>query len=400
MQRNKLVTISFSMLAVAMSLLVIHSSPAQPIGFYSVTNLIGSSGAPIKDAHMVNAWGNAFFPANPFWINDEGTGVSELIDGNGAIFSALPLVTVPGAKGGKGQPTGIVANGTADFGIAGGPALFIFDTEDGTISAWNESSGTGAIIVVNNSGTAKYTGLALANNGTANQLYAANEGAGKNAPGSIDVFDTNFHPVTTPGGVLDAHLPAHFTPYNIQTLNGNLFVAYAKGAQAVGRVDEFDPNGNLIMTFTDKTLAAPWGLVVAPANFGAFSNDLLVGNLANGTISAFNLSNGEFVGQLGDTRSRKIVIQGLWSLVGGGALNTNPDAIYFTAGPKGFRAGVFGVIQVAPAPTPKPTRAPRPTRVPKAGKTPTATPTMVGDPTSPTATLTPSATPTIYIYPY
>ena len=247
-----------------------------------------------------------------------------MIDGNGAIFSALPLVTVPGAKGGKGQPTGIVANATADFGIAGGPALFIFDTEDGTISAWNESSGTAAIIVVNNSATAKYTGLALANNGTANQLYAANEGAGKNAPGSIDVFDTNFHPVTTPGGFVDPHLPAHFTPYNVQTLNGNLFVAYAKGAQAVGRVDEFDPNGNFIMAFVDKTLAAPWGLVVAPANFGAFSNDLLVGNLANGTISAFNLSNGEFVGQLGDIKSKKIAIQGLWSLVGGGALQYQP----------------------------------------------------------------------------
>jgi uncharacterized protein (TIGR03118 family) len=271
-----------------------------------------------------------------------------------------------------------VANPTADFLLStGGPALFIFDTEDGTISGWNQSSGTAAIITVNNSGKASYTGLALDKSGTANQLYAANQGVTTH-PGSIDVFDASFAPVTPSGGFTDPNLPANFTPYNIATINGNLFVAYAKGLQAVGQVDEFDPDGHLIMTFTSNTLAAPWGMVVAPSNFGAFANDLLVGNLVDGTISAFSLANGEFLGQLADSKLKKITIPGLWSLVvGDGALNAHADAVYFTAGPRGYAAGLFGLIQAGPIKTPKPTKAPKPKRTP-------------GDP---------SATPT-YMYPY
>lgn len=138
--------------------------------------------------------------------------------------------------------------------------MFIFDTEDGTISGWNESLGTAATIVVNNSGKASYTGLALANNTPANQLYAANQGL-TGHPGSIDVFDASFNPVTTSDGFTDPNLPAHFTQYNIASIDGNLFVSYAQGLQAVGQVDEFDLNGNLIMTFTSNTLAAPWGEV-------------------------------------------------------------------------------------------------------------------------------------------
>jgi len=163
---------------------------AQSIGSFQVTRLIGSagSGAPLVDPRMVNAWGNAFFQGGPFWINDNNTGVSELIDGQGNIDPALPFVMIPGASGGQGQPSGIVANSTADFvlpGFPGGPALFIFATEDGTISAWNY--GTAATIQVNNSGKAAYEGLALAKNGTANQLYAANQGV-PGHPGSIDDF--------------------------------------------------------------------------------------------------------------------------------------------------------------------------------------------------------------------
>src|SRR5580698_4314269 len=229
--------------------------------------------------------GKCVSPRRTFWINDEGTGVSELIDGKGIVFKGLPFVTIPGANSTKGQPTGIVANSTADFAIPGsGAAEFIFDGEDGTISGWN--SGTEAVIIVNNSGKARYTGLALASNDSANQLYAANQGV-TGSPGSIDIFDASFNPVTLSGGFTDPNLPANFTPYNIANINGNLFVTYSEGLQAVGQVDEFDPNGTFIMSFTSTTLAAPWGLAVAPSNFGAFAGDLLVGNLADGTISAF-----------------------------------------------------------------------------------------------------------------
>ena len=382
MKRNKQLVLFLSIMTVAMVSAAIHSSPAQPIGSFKVTKLIGSAGAgaPHKpDPHMINAWGNAFLPGgNPFWINDEGTGVSELIDGKGAIVKALPFVTVPGATNSdKGRPTGIVANSTTDFVIAGGPALFIFDTEEGTISGWNLSSGKAATIVVNNSGAASYTGLAIAQSDGANQLYAANFGT-TGHPGSIDVFDASFKPVTPAGGFTDPNLPANFAPYNIANIEGNLFVAYAKGLQTVGQVDEFDPDGKLIMTFTNETLAEPWGMVVAPSNFGAFANDLLVGNVADGTISAFNLTNGVFAGQLADSKLRKIAIPGLWALVvGGDALNAKPDAVYFTAGPMGYNAGLFGMIQAGPIKTPKPTKAPKPGHTPNPGKTPHSTPTYM-----------------------
>jgi uncharacterized protein (TIGR03118 family) len=150
--------------------------------------------------------------------------------------------------------------------------LFIFATADGTIAGWN--SGTVATTIVNNSATASYTGLALANNGTVNLLYAANRAN----LGSIDVFDSNFNPATVP------NLPAGLISYNIAPIDGNLFVTYSEGTPPVGQVDEFDPNGNLIMSFTDPSLNEPCGLTLAPSQFGIFSNDLLEGNLGEGSI--------------------------------------------------------------------------------------------------------------------
>ncbi len=399
MKRNKL-ALFLSLIMVAMIFVAFHSSPAQPVGAFKVTNLIGSpgAGASKKDKNMINAWGNAFIPGgNPFWINDEGTGVSELIDGKGVISKQLPLVKVPGANGKKGEPTGIVANINGGFSLStGGSALFIFDSEDGTISGWN--SGSTAVIAVDNSGNASYTGLALAKNGNAFQLYAANQGVSGH-PGSIDVFDSSFQPVTPSGGFIDQNLSKNFQPYNIAAINGNLFVAYSQGLQPVGQVDEFDPNGTLIMTFTRRTLGAPWGLTLAPPNFGAFSNDLLVGNLADGTISAFNPTNGEFLGQLADMNSKKIVIAGLWSLVdGAGAQNAPANTIYFTAGPKTYAAGLFGMIQAI---TPKPTKTPKPTRTPKPTKTPkpTRTPAPTRTPKPKKTPGDPHPTPT-YVFPY
>ena len=169
--------------------------------------------------------------------------------------------------------------------------MFIFATEDGTIAGWNESLGATATTIITNSSEV-YTGLALANNGTVNLLYAAN------SKGSIDVFDSNFNPTTTTGGFSDPALPTGLTPYNITAIDGDVFVTYSMGAQAVGQVDEFDTEGNLIMSFKDPSLNSPWAVTLAPSHFGTFSNDLLVGNKGDGTISVFNPANGEFLGQL------------------------------------------------------------------------------------------------------
>lgn len=365
---------------------------------YKVVKLIGSagSGGKKKDKHMINAWGDAFFSGGPFWINDNGTGLSELIDGKGKIDSSLPFVTIPNPKGGASQPTGIVANNTSGFAIPSqGAALFLFATQEGTIAGWN--AGTSATTIVDNSASgAMYVGLAMATAGSAPQLYAANQ----KSPGSIDVFDQDFNPVTPSGGFIDPDLPANFVPYNVTNLDNNLFVAYSEGMQAVGRVDEFDPNGNLIMAFTDASLNEPWGLAIAPANFGEFSNDLLVGNLGDGTISAFNPADAEFLGQLSGPHG-KLIIPGLWSLVDGdGAMNATPDTIYFTSGPQGYAAGLFGEIQAGKSKTKK-TKDPTstPTSMPTSQSSPTATPT--GGAATPTSTPTerrPTATPTYSIY--
>ena len=369
---RRFVALSILTFGVAMVAAQIRVTVAESVSSFKVANLIGSagSGGKKKDPKTINAWGVAFISGQPFWINDEGTGVSELIGGKGKIFKSLPFVTVPGATGGTGKPTGIVANVTGEFPLPSGPtATFIFDTEDGTIAGWN--SGTTATTIVNNSGAAAYTGLAIANNGSANLLYAANH----KAPGSIDVFDSSFNPTTTSGGFSDPSLPTGLTPYNITNLDGNLFVAYSEGTTAVGQVDEFNPDGTLIMSFTDASLNEPWGLTLAPSHFGSFSNDLLVGNLGDGSISVFNPTNGEFLGQLADKDSSRLLIPGLWALLDGtGAMDAHSDAVYFTAGPSGYTEGLFGTIEAGPgakpSKTPKPSNSPTPTRTPKATPTP------------------------------
>jgi uncharacterized protein (TIGR03118 family) len=368
--RQLLLALPILSFAVAMLAVQVRSTVAASTTSFKVDKLIGSkgSGGKKKDSHMINAWGSTFIAAahTPFWINDEGTGVSELIDGKGKIMKALPFVTIPGATAGStGKPTGIVGNATGQFVIPGSTsAVFIFDTEEGTIAGWNPSLGATATTIVTNAG-AVYTGLALANNGMVNLLYAAN------SKGSIDVFDSNFSPVTTTGGFVDPNLPAGFTPYNVAAIDSNVFVTYSMGVQPVGQVDEFDTEGNLIMSFKDPSLNSPWGLTLAPSKFGTFSNDLLVGNKGDGTISVFNPANGEFLGQLEEHDGKPIVIQDVWSVIdGAGALNAEADTVYFTAGTAGYAQGVFGTIEVGPD-----------VKTPKTKKT--STPGMPGMPMMP-----------------
>jgi uncharacterized protein (TIGR03118 family) len=349
--RQRLLALSILTFAVAMLAVQVRSTvaaSAASVTSFKVDSLIGSkgSGGKKKDSLMINAWGATFIAAatTPFWINDEGTGVSELIDGKGKIMKALPFVTIPGPTAGTAsKPTGIVGNITGQFVIPGSTsAVFIFATEDGTIAGWDPSLGATAKTILTNSG-AVYTGLAMAKNGTANLLYAAN------SKGSIDVFDSNFNPFTTTGGFSDPALPTGFTPYNVTAIDDNVFVTYSMGVQPVGQVDEFDPEGNLIMSFKDPSLNSPWGLTLAPSHFGTFSNDLLVGNKGAGTISVFNPANAEFLGQLEDHDGKPIVIQDVWTVIDGtGALNAEADAVYFTAGTAGYAKGEFGTIEVGP----------------------------------------------------
>jgi len=307
---------------------------------YKITNLVSNQTGKAKhvDADLVNAWGMSFFSGGPFWISDEGSGLSTFYSGKGV---KVGTVTIPGST-----PTGQVANGTSDFvvteGNNSGPALFIFDTfEPGEISGWNPSvDPNNAIAVVKGTG-AWFTGLAIGQNGGANFIYAVD-----NLNNKVDIYDGSF---TLTKSFTDTNLTG-LKAYNALVINGQLYVIFADAANTKGAVDIFDTAGNFVKTLTkDKHLKGPWGIAVAPKNFGKASNDLLVSDLGDGHINAFNAKTGKFVTQLKGTNKKVLSIDGLWAIAfgEGGGQNGKSNQLFFTAGPNGYANGLFGMITAA-----------------------------------------------------
>jgi uncharacterized protein (TIGR03118 family) len=316
---------------------------AQQAG-YSQTNLVSNTAgvATTTDTQLLNPWGISVLPGEDFWIADNISGVSTLYDQNGNKDTGL-VVTIPGATSNSngncspGCPTGTVANASGTY-FSGGS--FIFDTEDGLIVYWNGSSNTAIIGKDNSASGAVYTGLALL--GT--NLLAANFNSGK-----VDVYDSNFNLTSLAGSFTDPNLPAGFAPHGVHVIGNQVYVAYAMQNAAkhnamsgagLGQVDIFDTNGNFVSTFVaagaTNNLNAPWGVVQAPASFGTFGSDILVGNFGDGTMSAFDTT-GTFLGQLTDSAGNVLVNSRLWDMVfgGGGGANNNPGnlgTLYFTAG--------------------------------------------------------------------
>jgi uncharacterized protein (TIGR03118 family) len=327
---------------------------------YIQTNLVsdGSVSGTTTDANLINPWGMTASPTSPFWVSDNGTGLSTLYSGVG-IAQGL-IVTIPPPIGGSSPstPTGVVFNGGADFQInPGQPARFIFATEDGTISGW--ATGTNALREVDNSASGdNYKGLAIGASGSNTFLYVANFSQGR-----IDVFDSSFNPTTLPGSFTDPNLPSGYAPFNIQNLGGNLYVTYAlqdnAGKDDVpgagnGYVDVFDMDGSFIRRLiSGGSLNSPWGLALAPANFGDYSGSLLVGNSGDGIINAFDPLTGILLGSLVDDLSNMpIEIDGLWALdFGNGGNGGQTNELFFTAGPANGAHGLFGKIVSATSST-------------------------------------------------
>lgn len=315
--------------------------------------------ATITDPELVNSWGVSHSPTSPFWVSNQGknsstlyavtdqTNVSKVNINPPAGFVMIPTTT----KGPQG-PTGQVNNSNASSfpvnnGGDGKSAHFIFANLNGTISAWDK--GPTAFIQATTSG-AVYTGLAI--NGAQTRLYAAND-AGS---GSVDVFDSSFAPLTlSSDAFVDPSLPTGLVPFNVQDISGKVFVAYAPAGRAsqtnapfgAGAVAIFDEDGNFIKELVvGSRLAAPWGITVAPPNFGRFSNHVLVGNFSflHSEINAFDPTNGNFHGTLViDTGSN--LPGGLWYIgFGVGGNNGSPDTLYFADGINGERDGLFGAI--------------------------------------------------------
>jgi len=346
----------------AVSLALASPTIAAPSA-YAVTNLDSDvPGAALHtDPNLVNGWGVAFNPNGFVWVADNVSGKSTLYDGNGVVQGLV--VTIPAATGtGTGSPTGITYSGSNDFAIvtgppppAGGPAptapsRFIFASQDGLISAW--APGLTVAVRAATNPAAVYTGVAIAGNGTANQLYAADFPGGK-----IDVYTSTFAPTTVPGGFVDDKLPSGYGPFNIMNIQGNLYVAYAKidpdtgdevAGAGLGFVDVFDADGFLLRRVASRgPLNAPWGMALAPAGFGRFSNMLLVGNFGDGTINAFDPVLGISLGRMRTSDHKELHIDGLWGIAFGNGVQHQPtDTLFFAAGPDDEEHGLYGRIDV------------------------------------------------------
>jgi uncharacterized protein (TIGR03118 family) len=300
---------------------------------------------------LVNPWGIAFSATSPFWISDNGPGLSTLYNTAGTPLSLV--VSIPLPSGGPSAPTGAVFNG----GTAFNSDRFIFATENGTIHGWRGALGTNAeTLFPNTAGNSVYKGLAIATQGTSTYLYAADFHNNK-----INVFPSAAAPVLT-GSFVDPMLPAGYAPFNIQNLGGKLYVTYAKQDSAAhdeiagagfGYVDVFDLQGNFTQRLASGgALDAPWGVAIAPNGFGKFGGDLLVGNFGDGMINAYDLATGMWVDTLKSGDGTPVEIDGLWALTfGNGGSGGDKNALYFTAGLNNEADGLFGRLTPIPEPS-------------------------------------------------
>jgi len=334
---------------------------------FKQTNLVSDSQgiAANTDPNLNNPWAVAFVPGQPFRIANNKGGNSMVYDRNGVPMGSLG-VPAPTGSSNPSTPTGIVANlinGIVfGFNVNRVASRFIFVTEDGTISGWN-GTGTDAILAVDNSAArAVYKGLALVENDSGNFILAANFNSG-----DMEAYNAGFSPTALFGApFLDPTLPAGFAPFGIHVIaNNQVIVTFAQQdalkhdpvlAPGAGFGSLFDANGAFIRRIASQgTLNAPWGVTIAPATFGSFPGALLVGNFGDGTINAFDLTTGAFLGQLKDSNGAVITNPSLWELLFDPSGTTgDPKTLYITAGLANAKHGLFAAItpDTTPAPTP------------------------------------------------
>jgi uncharacterized protein (TIGR03118 family) len=345
------------------SLLLMMPCLSPAANTYVQHNLVSDQAgtADFTDPNLVNPWGICASATSPFWVSDNKTGLSTLYTSVGTPNASVkPAVPATFSSVSGGNPTGCVNNGTSTaFMVSGGgktaSASFLFSTENGSISGWSSTvNAAQAVVTVDNSKSgAVYKGLAIGTpTGGTPRIYTTNFNAG-----TVEVYDQGWN--TLGIAFTDPAIPAGFAPFNIQNLGGKLYVTYAKqdankhndvAGAGNGYVSVFDLNGVLLIhLISGGNLNSPWGVAMAPANFGDFGGDLLVGNFGDGTINAYNPTSGAFIAQLQNVSGKPLQISGLWALqVGNGGSGGYPDAIYFTAGTGGEAHGLFGALQAAP----------------------------------------------------
>jgi uncharacterized protein (TIGR03118 family) len=334
------------------AMLVVLGWTARADTRYQQLNLVSDQAgvAMLQDTNLVNAWGMSFSPTSPFWISDNGTGKSTLYtvtnDASGMVHVIKQglEVTIPG----EGNPTGQVFNNHGGFH----GDIFLFVSEDGTVSGWRQALGTTAEVLATRA-TAVYKGVTLANSAQGPTLLAANF-----HEATIDAYDTN---AVLVGQFSDPRAPAGYAPFNVQSIEGMIFVTFAKqdadrhddvAGRGHGLIDVFNPQTGMFHRFVTgsdaggrlNAINSPWGMALAPSSFGDRAGHLLVGNFGSGTIMVFDVR-GRFRGFLEGTSGERVVINGLWALAfGNGGRAGTPDTLFFTAGPDDENHGLFGSL--------------------------------------------------------
>jgi uncharacterized protein (TIGR03118 family) len=351
-----------------------QTAAAQTAGIYAETSVISDGAVPATtiSKNFVDPWGVA--GGNTLWINTNVTGLSYVTSVVGVLNTSIGQAVVPPAVqgSGAGSPTGIVQNtATTGFVLSNGTkASFLFATGDGTISGWNSAAETTnnnvALIEVNNSANnAVYNGMAMITNSSGSYLLVSNFGQGAD----VEVYNSSFQPATLQGKFADPNVPTGYAPYNVVAVGTQVFVTYmlrttppfAPGAgtyqeifgKGNGFVSVFDDNGNFITRAVGigNNLDAPWGVTIAPASFGIYGGDLLIGNFADGLITAYNPTTYAYLGVVADGTGKPIAFPGLWSVFVSTATGNVPNSIYFTAGLDGETHGLFGYITNMPTTT-------------------------------------------------
>ncbi len=341
---------------VIMSLLAI---PAWAVSF-TQTNLVTDDQtahvAQITDPGLKNAWGMSFNPAGPFWVSANGSGMVNLYKVD-PVTQATTRQTLSVAIPGDGSVTGQAFNGIPTS-FNGNP--FVFVSEDGTISGWRPALGTGANTpaeVTVGVTTAVYKGATIGSISGNDYLYAANFRAG-----TIDAYKGTVAAPTLSGSFTDPTLPSGYAPFNVQNLNGSLYVTYAEQDAAkhdevaglgLGFVDKFSMNGDFLgRVASDGSLNAPWGLAIAPSSFGSMAGDLLVGNFGDGHINIYDPTTHAYLGQVLGANNQALAIDGLWAIsLGNNGSAGSSHMLYFTAGPNNEAHGLFGVLTPVPEPS-------------------------------------------------
>jgi uncharacterized protein (TIGR03118 family) len=342
-----------------------HVYGPPPGSEFTQTNLIAdqaSAGAVVTDPGLQNAWGLAFSATSPLWVSDNNSGLATIysIPAGGLKATKAGLtVTVQGGRAATSDgssPTGQVNNSTTGFVVTGsagsGPAAFIFDSESGQIQAWSPKADPTNALVMVSSPTAVYKGLAIASTDQGAFLYAANFNAG-----TVDVFNSSFQQVHLLGNFSDPRIPSNYAPFGIEEINGLMYVTYAEQDAAKhddvagpgkGFIDIFTTNGLLLRRLASRgALNAPWGLAQAPAGFGRFGGDLLVGNFGNGWINAFQQFSGFPAGPMLSAQGKPISIDGLWALKFGTASTGGTGTLLFSSGPNNQTNGLIGSLNPA-----------------------------------------------------